>query len=237
MTALFRSKNPEYCSDRWWGWRSWSCADHYHSCNSLCCNGTQTQKRSKLQYRVSSKSAQESNSCLGFYSFRDVVDTRENDVNIYNRKPNIALKPTTTHPAPSQMVSTTEQKLQPPPLPPPKHYTVDSDHYYEPPMIHTNPYDVPRMHSVPRTSAARSQKAKPKTPPKPIKRTSEQECSSAGVYMSLNPASMGQGQDQQYMSLGDATRWGSPQDVEEPQYMNCQGALGDRWTPMETGKL
>ncbi len=143
------------------------------------------------------------------------------------RNPAIQTRPSTTHPVPSQTVSTTKQKSQLP-----KRLPVDSDHYYEPNVIETNPYDVPRTanpyRNVPRTAKKPMVPAKPKSVP------------SDGVYMALNPATMGScqpSQDTQYMPLSDATRRGGVQDPEAPQYVNCQMALGNRRRPTETAKL
>ncbi len=166
---------------------------------------------------------------------RNVVSTKEEEVNIYdevNQTPNIALKPSTTRPVPSQTAFTTKQRAQPP-----KHYTVDSDHHYKLQVINTNPYDV-----EPQTTKSQKGSRKPMMPPRSASSAGrEQVCSSSdGVYMALNPATMGSfqpSQDTQYMPLSDATRRGGVQDPEAPQYVNCQTALGNRRRPTETAKL
>ena len=139
--------------------------------------------------------------------------SRKEEAYLYDEaspKWNIALTPT-TH---SQMLSTTEKIAQSP-----NPYSVDSGRHHQPHMTDTCLYDIPEVRPAP---AVKNQNA--------LSAASMQQPSSDGVYMALNPASLvsnhqSQG-EQQYMAPSTATRQGAAKDVEEPQYVNSQKALG-----------
>ena len=145
-----------------------------------------------------------------------------------DQKPNTALKPTAHH-THSQTASTTKQKA---PLVPPAHYTVDSDHYYEPqPHVTVRPYDVPkttRPYDMPKTQHKNQRGAKkPMVVPQHAQSAaSMQKSTGDGVYMALDPSSLMSNQqswgEQQYMT---PKGHGVVLEMEEPQYMNSVTAI------------